>query len=83
MPARRNWNIEVSGGAEHTGMPAAHLDRSHKALVAAFNDLEVKAAMAKQENFINPTTPDAAAKFLKSEQDRYARLVAKANIKLD
>ncbi len=65
------------------GMPAAHVDRLHKAVVSAFNDPEVKAAMAKQENFINPTTPDAAAKFLKSEQDRYARLVAKANIKLD
>jgi tripartite-type tricarboxylate transporter receptor subunit TctC len=65
------------------GLPAAQVDRLHKAVVAAFNDPEVKAAMAKQENVINPTTPDAAAKFLKSEQDRYARLVAKAGIKLD
>ena len=65
------------------GMPAAQVDRLHKAVVAAFNDPEVKAAMAKQDNVINPTTPDAAAKFLKSEQDRYARLVSKANIKLD
>jgi hypothetical protein len=39
--------------------------------------------MAKQDNFIAPTTPSAAVKFLKSEQERYARLVAKANIKLD
>lgn len=65
------------------GLPAAQVDRLHKAVVAAFNDPEVKAAMAKQDNFINPTTPDAAAKFLKSEQDRYARLVTKAGIKLD
>lgn len=65
------------------GLPAAQVDRLHKAVVAAFNDPEVKAAMAKQDNVINPTTPDAAAKFLKSEQDRYARLVAKAGIKLD
>lgn len=65
------------------GLPAAQVDRLHKAVVAAFNDPEVKAAMAKQDNFISPTTPDAAAKFLKTEQDRYARLVTKANIKLD
>ena len=65
------------------GLPAAQVDRLHKAVVAAFNDPEVKAAMAKQDNVINPTTPDAAASFLKSEQERYARLVAKAGIKLD
>ena len=65
------------------GLPASQVERLHKAVVAAFNDPEVIAAMAKQDNFINPTTPDAAAKFLKSEQDRYARLVTKAGIKLD
>lgn len=65
------------------GLPAAQVDRLHKAVVAAFNDADVKAAMAKQDNFINPTTPDAAAKYLKSEQDRYARIVTRANIKLD
>ena len=65
------------------GLPPAQVDRLHKAIVAAFNDPEVKVAMAKQDNFINPTTPDAAAKFLKAEQDRYARIVGKANIKLD
>ncbi len=65
------------------GLPAAQVERLHKAVVAAFNEPDVKAAMAKQDNFINPSTPDAAAKFLKSEQDRYARLVVKAGIKLD
>ena len=65
------------------GLPAAQVDRLHKAVVAAFNDPEVKAAMAKQDNVINPTTSEAAAKFLKSEQDRYARLVTKAGIKPD
>jgi tripartite-type tricarboxylate transporter receptor subunit TctC len=65
------------------GLPAAQVERLHKAIEATFNDPEVKATMAKQDNFINPTAPDVAAKFLKHEQDRYARLVAKANIKLD
>ncbi len=65
------------------GLPAAQVERLHKAIEATFNDPEVKATMAKQDNFISPTAPDVAAKFLKHEQDRYARLVAKANIKLD
>lgn len=65
------------------GLPAAQVKRLHDALVAAFNDAEVKAAMAKQSNQIDPSTPESAAAFLKSEQARYARLVAKANIKID
>ena len=65
------------------GLPAAQVKRLHDAVVAAFNDADVKAAMAKQNNFIDPSTPEAAAAFLKTEQARYARLVAKANIKVD
>jgi len=52
-------------------------------VVAAFADPEVKAAMDRQDNFINPTTPEAALQFFKTEQERYARLVKKADIKLD
>lgn len=65
------------------GLPAAQVKRLHEAVVAAFNDPEVKAAMAKQDNFINPTTPEAAVQFFKSEQDRYARIVKKAGITLE
>jgi hypothetical protein len=39
--------------------------------------------MAKQDNVIAPTTPEAALAFLKSEQERYAQLVKKADIKLE
>ena len=39
--------------------------------------------MAKQGNVIKPTTPEAAAAFFKSEQDKYAKLVQKAGVKLD
>jgi tripartite-type tricarboxylate transporter receptor subunit TctC len=79
-------DVDVSGWFAMVGpkgLPAAQVDRLHKAVIAAFNDPDVKAAMAKQDNVINPTTPDSAAKFLKAEQDRYARLVTKAGIKLD
>ena len=65
------------------GLPAAETKRLHDAVTAAFADPEVRAAMARQENVIAPTTPEAAAQMLKSEQERYARLVKKANISLD
>ena len=39
--------------------------------------------MAKQDNVIEPTTPEAAVAFFRSEQDQYAKLVKKADIKLD
>lgn len=65
------------------GLPAAQVKRLHDAVVTAFNDAEVKAAMAKQDNVINPMTPEVATQFFKVEQDRYARLVKKAGISLD
>ena len=64
-------------------LPANQVKRIHDALVAAFNDPAVKATMAKQDNFINPMSPQASAQFLKSEQERFAKLVAKADVKLD
>lgn len=78
--------VDVSGWFAMVGpkgLPAAHVKRLHDAVVAAFNDPEVKAAMAKQDNFINPTTPEVAANFLEAEQARYAQLVAQAGIKPD
>ena len=64
-------------------LPAAQVKRLHDAIVAAFNDPEVKAAMARQDNFIAPTTPEAAAQFFRTEQERYARLVKKANVQVE
>ncbi len=79
-------DVDVAGWfmvAGPKGLPAALVTRIHDAFVAAFGTAEVKAAMARQDNVIAPTTPDAALAFLKSEQDRYARLVKKADIKID
>ena len=64
-------------------LPEAQVMRIHDAFVSAFGSAEVKAAMARQENVIAPTTPDTALQFFKSEQARYAALVKKADIKLD
>ncbi len=39
-------------------LPATQVQRIHAAIVAAFADPEVKAAMARQENIIHPTSPE-------------------------
>ena len=62
------------------GLPAAEVKRLHEAVVAAFATPEAVQAMARQENIISPSTPEAAVQFFRSEQERYARLVKKANI---
>jgi len=62
------------------GLPAAEVKRLHEAVVAAFATPEAVQAMARQENIIAPSTPEAAVQFFRSEQERYARLVKKANI---
>jgi len=79
-------DVDVAGWFAMVGpakLPAAQVKRLHDAVVAAFNDPEVKAAMARQDNTIHPGTPEAAAQFFKTEQERYARLVKKADIKLE
>jgi tripartite-type tricarboxylate transporter receptor subunit TctC len=79
-------NYDVSGWFAFVGpakMPAAEVKRIHEAVVAAFGSPEVKEAMAKQSTEINPSTPEAAAKFFRSEMERYAKLAKKANVQLD
>jgi tripartite-type tricarboxylate transporter receptor subunit TctC len=61
-------------------MPPAEVKRIHAAFVAALNTQEVKDAMAAQGNVINPTTPEAAAKFFRDEIDKYGKLVKKIGI---
>ena len=64
-------------------LPPAQVKRLHDGFEAAMAMPEVKEAMAKQGNVIKPTTPEAAAAFFKSEQEKYAKLVQKAGVKLD
>jgi len=78
--------VDVEGWFALVGpakLPAAQVKRLHDAIVVAFADPEVKAAMAKQDNFIDPGTPEAALKFFKSEQARYGELVKKANVQVE
>jgi len=79
-------DVDIAGWFALIGpakMPAAEVKRLHDAVVAAFAMAETREAMARQENVINPMSPEASAQFFRSEQERYARLVKKANITLD
>jgi len=64
-------------------LPPDQVKRIHAGFTAALATPEVKEAMAKQGNVINPTTPEAAAAYFRSEQDKYAKLVKKAGVKID
>lgn len=78
--------VEVSGwfaAIAPKGLPPAQLKRLHDALAVAFNDPEVKAGFAKRDDLLMLTSPEAAAQFLGTEQERYGRLVRKAAITLD
>ena len=75
--------VDVGGWFAVVGpakLPAAEVKRLHDAVVAAFAMPEAAQAMARQENIIAPSTPEAAVQFFRSEQERYARLVKKAGI---
>jgi tripartite-type tricarboxylate transporter receptor subunit TctC len=65
------------------GMQPADVARLHDAIVTAFNDPEVKAGFARRDDFLTLNAPEDAGRFLRFEQDRYARLVRKANVSLD
>jgi tripartite-type tricarboxylate transporter receptor subunit TctC len=79
-------NYDVAGWFAVVGpakLPADQVKRIHAAFVTAFAAPEVKEAMDKQGNFINPTTPEAAAQFFRAETARYTALVKKADVKVD
>ncbi|MEJ8846089.1 tripartite tricarboxylate transporter substrate binding protein [Variovorax rhizosphaerae] len=75
--------VDIAGWFAVVGpakLPPAEVKRLYTAVVAAFSTPETKEAMAKQDNIINPMTPEASLAFFKTEQERYARLVKKANV---
>lgn len=61
-------------------LPAAEVKRVHAALLAALATPEVKEALAKQGNLINPGTPEAAAAFFRSELAKYSGLAKKIGL---
>lgn len=78
--------VDISGWFGVIGpanLPKDQIQRINSAVVKAFNDQEVKEKLVKQDNVINPTSAAVAAKFFKSEQDRYADLIKKSGLKVD
>lgn len=61
-------------------MAAADVQRIHHAFVAAMAAPDVREAMLKQGNVINPTSPEAASVFFKEEKEKYARIVKSAGV---
>jgi len=79
-------NYEVAGWFAFVGpagLPAADVNRLHAAIVSAFADPEVVAAMAKQGNAINPMTPAQSAQYFRSEVERMGRIVKRAGVKIE
>lgn len=62
------------------GLPPAEVKKAHDALVAAFNDPQVKEAMAKQGNTIAIGTPEEAQAAFKRELAKYALIVKKVGL---
>lgn len=64
-------------------MKPADVKRAHDAFATAFSSPEVVEALKKQATVIKPGSPEAAARYFRTEADRYADLVKKANVKVE
>ncbi|MDP9902804.1 Bug family tripartite tricarboxylate transporter substrate binding protein [Variovorax ginsengisoli] len=79
-------SVDIAGWFALIGpakLPGAQVERLHAAIVTAFNTPETRDAMLKQENIINPMSPEASAQFFRTEQERYAQLVKTAKISVE
>lgn len=61
-------------------MPPAEVKRINAAAAAAFATPEVREANAKQGNTLDVSTPEYAAQFMRTEREKYAKLVKQAGI---
>jgi tripartite-type tricarboxylate transporter receptor subunit TctC len=78
--------VDIAGWFAVVGppkLPAATVKRLHDAVVAAFDTPETREAMARQDNVVQPMSPEASLQFFRSEQARYAKLVKKAGVEAE
>ena len=75
-----NYVVEAWFAVVAPHLAPAEINRIHDAVVAAFNDPDVKEAMTRQGNVINVAPADKAMPFFRSELGKYAALVKKAGI---
>ena len=64
-------------------MSAEQVARINSATKVAFADPTVAAAMEKQGNVINPSTPAEAAAYFKSETKQYGELAKRIGLQAD
>ena len=79
-------DVDIAGwilAAGPKGLTEAQVKRLRDGIVAAFNDPQVKESFARRDDFLVLSTPEESATFLRTEQERYARLVRRANVSLD
>jgi tripartite-type tricarboxylate transporter receptor subunit TctC len=79
-------NYDITGWFALVGpakLPADKVNRLHAAFVEAAASAEVREAMDRQGNVINPMSPEASAQFFRSELERYAKVVKKAHIVIE
>jgi tripartite-type tricarboxylate transporter receptor subunit TctC len=65
------------------GTPRAVIAQLNKAVAAALKNPELAQSLAAQGSEPNPTTPDELARFVKSEHDRWSRVVKAAHMKAE
>ena len=73
-----NWN-GIVGPAK---MPRDVLARLHKEIVRALTLPDVKEKVTAQGNEVIGDTPEAFAKFIRAESDKWGRVVKQAGVKL-
>lgn len=74
-----NWSAWV-GVIARAGLPAEETSRLYNGFRTAFAAPDVAAAVQKLQVVVNLTPPEETARFLKSEFDRYGRIVKSAGI---
>lgn len=74
-----NWN----GLVGPAGIPRELLQRLNSAIVKALNTSDVQQRVAAQGNYVIGDTPEQFAAFIRTESDKWGKVVRTANIRLD
>jgi len=74
-----NW----SGFVVHSGTPGAAIQRLNAETVKALHLPEVRDNLQKQSMMATPTTPEEFAALIKSDGERYRRIIKEAGVKIE
>ena len=74
-----NW----SGFVVHSATPAAAIQRLNAETVKALNLADVRDNLQKQSMLATPTTPEEFAALIKSDGERYRRIIKEAGVRIE